>query len=321
MSGKPVAEKPVTRTVRKRRGRPVHGWVVLDKPLHMSSAQAVAVVRRVFEAEKAGHGGTLDPLATGILPIALGEATKTVPWAMAGLKTYRFTVRWGEQRATDDAEGAVIASSRHRSDRAAILDILPRFTGEILQRPPAFSALKIVGERAYDLARKGENVNLPARPVRVESLVLVAEPDRDHGEFEAVVGKGTYIRALARDLAEALGTVGHVSALRRTRVGPFTEAAAISLDYLASLGHSPAPSEHLLPVETALDDIPALALSEAEATGLRRGQAVTPLNALDRARLLELGDGRTVCARCGDKPVALAEIRAGQLRPVRVLNL
>ncbi len=305
----------------KRRGRPVHGWIVLDKPLGMSSAQAVAAVRRLLEAEKAGHGGTLDPLATGVLPIALGEATKTVAWAMAGLKTYRFRVRWGEQRATDDAEGAVVATSDRRPTRTEILAALVRFTGDILQRPPAFSAIKIAGARAYDLARRGDAADLAARVVRVEHLVLRALPDRDHAEFEAVVGKGAYVRALARDLAAALGTRGYVTALRRTRVGPFREAAAIPLDKLASLGHSPAPSEHLLPVETALDDIPALALSEAEATRLRCGQAVTPHGAPDRARLMELGDGQTVCARCGGKLVALAEITAGELRPVRVLNL
>ena len=305
----------------KRRGRRVHGWIVLDKPIGMSSAQAVAAVRRLLEAEKAGHGGTLDPLATGVLPIALGEATKTVAWAMAGLKTYRFAVRWGEQRATDDAEGAVVATSDRRPAPTEIQAALLRFTGDILQRPPAFSAIKIAGARAYDLARQGDAADLAARVVRVEHLVLRALPDRDHAEFEAVVGKGAYIRALARDLAAALGTRGYVTALRRIRVGPFREAAAIPLDKLASLGHSPAPSEHLLPVETALDDIPALALSEAEATRLRCGQAVTPHDAPDWARLMELGDGQTVCARCGGKLVALAEIAAGELRPVRVLNL
>jgi len=306
---------------RKRRGHPVHGWLALDKPVGVSSTRAVAIVRRLFDAEKAGHGGTLDPLASGILPIALGEATKTVAWAMAARKAYRFTVRWGEARTTEDAEGAVTATSDRRPIEAEILAEIPAFIGEITQRPPAFSAIKIAGERAYDLARGGAAVNLEARPVRIESLRLIALPDPDHAEFEAEVGKGTYIRALGRDLALKLGTCGHISALRRTRVGPFDERQAISLDKLTSLGHSPAPFEHLLPVETALDDIPALALTEAEAARLRCGQAVLPLRPTDRAFMLELGNGQRIRATCGTKLVALAEIADGALRPVRVLNL
>ena len=306
---------------RKRRGQPVHGWLVLDKPVGVSSTRAVAIVRRLFNAEKAGHGGTLDPLASGILPIALGEATKTVAWAMAARKTYRFTVRWGEARETDDAEGAVTATSDRRPSHVEIEAALPAFIGEISQRPPAYSALKVAGERAYDLARSGEAVELQARPVRIESVRLVALPDLDHAEFEAEVGKGTYIRALGRDLALELGTFAHLSALRRTRVGPFNEAGAISLDKLTSLGHSPPPFEHLLPVETALDDIPALALTEAEAARLRCGQAVLPLRPTDRAFMLELGNGQRIRATCGTKLVALAEIADGALRPVRVLNL
>ena len=306
---------------RKRRGQPVHGWLVLDKPLGVSSAKAVAIVRRVFDAEKAGHGGTLDPLASGILPIALGEATKTVAWAMAARKTYRFIVRWGEARETDDAEGAITATSDHRPSRGEIEAALPAFTGAIQQRPPAYSALKVAGERAYDLARGGEAVDLAPRTVEVATLTLLGTPDPDHAEFEAEVGKGTYIRALGRDLALELGTFGHLSALRRTRVGPFNEDRAISLDKLTSLGHSPPPFEHLLPVETALDDIPALALTEAEAARLRCGQAVLPLRPTDRAFMLELGNGQRIRATCGTKLVALAEIADGALRPVRVLNL
>ena len=306
---------------RKRRGQPVHGWLALDKPVGVSSARAVALVRRLFDAEKAGHGGTLDPLASGILPIALGEATKTVAWAMAARKTYRFTVRWGEARETDDAEGAITATSDRRPGRADVLAALPAFIGEIRQRPPAYSALKVAGRRAYDLARRGEAVSLEPRVARIESLRLIGLPDPDHAEFEAEVGKGTYIRALGRDLARSLGTCGHLSALRRTRVGPFHEAHAISLDKLPSLGHSPAPFEHLLPVETALDDIPALALTEAEAARLRCGQAVLPLRPSDRAFMLELGNGQRIRATCGTKLVALAEIADGALRAVRVLNL
>ncbi len=305
----------------RRRGVPIHGWLVLDKPLGMSSSQAVAAVRRYIGAEKAGHGGTLDPLATGVLPIALGEATKTVAWAMAGRKIYRFTLRWGEARDTDDAEGRVTAESPVRPDVAAIEAALPRFWGIVSQRPPAFSALKVAGERAYDLAREGEAVSLAPRPVAIEALRLLARPDREHAEFEAVVGKGTYIRALARDLGETLGTYAHITALRRLGVGRFGLDHAISLDKLAALGHSAAASGHLLPIETALDDIPALALTEAEVRRLRCGQTVTPMRPSDRARIDQLGHGTTVCATIGGRLVALAEIASGGLRPVRVLNL
>jgi tRNA pseudouridine55 synthase len=305
----------------KPRGQPVHGWVVLDKPQGLSSAQAVAAVRRSLDAAKAGHGGTLDPLATGVLPIALGEATKTVAWVMAGRKTYRFTLRWGEARDSDDAEGRVIATSPVRPTATALAAVLPRFIGLVEQRPPAFSAVKLAGERAYALARAGECPDLAARPVEILELRLIAIPDADHAELEAVVGKGTYIRALARDLGTALGTSAHITALRRLAVGRFRIEDAISLEILAALGHSAGAFRHLLPVETALDDIPALALTEAEAHRLRCGQAVTPLRPEDRARIDQLGDGTMVCATIGGKPVALTEISAGGLRPVRVLNL
>ena len=305
----------------RRRGQAIHGWLILDKPLGMSSSQAVGAVRRLLDAAKAGHGGTLDPLATGVLPIALGEATKTVSWAMAGRKIYRFTLRWGEARDTDDAAGRVTASSAERPSTAAIAAALPGFIGIIRQRPPAFSALKIAGERAYDLARSGAAVDLAPRPVDILELRLLRQPDPDHAELEAVVGKGTYIRAIGRDLGEALGTFAHVSALRRLRVGPFRAEDAISLDNLASLGHSAAASGHILPVETALDDIPALALTEDEAGRLRCGQAVTPLRPSDRARIDQLGDGATVRATTGGKLVAVAQTVAGGIKPVRVLNL
>ena len=306
---------------RKRRGLPVHGWLVLDKPLGMTSSRAVGAVRRALAAEKAGHGGTLDPLATGVLPIALGEATKTVSWAMAGRKLYRFTLRWGEARDTDDTEGKITATTDVRPDAAAIARVLPRFIGDLIQRPPAYSALKIDGERAYDLARDGAAVALAPRPVRVDALRALGQLDADHTEFEAVVGKGTYIRALGRDLAEALGTCAHITALRRLAVGPFVIADAIPLDKLAALGHSAAASGHLLPIETPLDDIPALALTETEAHRLRYGQTVTPLQPSDRARIEQLGDGAMLCATTGGKLVALVEVAAGGLRPVRVLNL
>ncbi len=306
---------------RSPKGRPIHGWIILDKPSGITSSRAVAVVRRSLGAAKAGHGGTLDPLATGILPIALGEATKTVAWAMAGRKTYRFTLRWGEARDTDDSQGRVTATSKTRPDRSAIEAVLPRFTGLIQQRPPAFSAIKVDGERAYDLARDGAELSLAARPVRVDSIALLALPDPDHAEFEASVGKGTYVRSLARDMGEALGTCAHITVLRRLRVGPFRLEHAISLEKLEALGHSAAASEYLRPIETALDDIPALALTDAEAHRLRCGQAVALLRASDRTRIDQLANGATVCAISNGKLVALVAVEAGELRPVRVLNL
>jgi tRNA pseudouridine55 synthase len=306
---------------RKRRGQPVHGWVVLDKPAGITSTAAVAEVRRLFDAAKAGHGGTLDPLATGVLPIALGEATKTVPFVMDGRKGYRFTLRWGEARATDDAEGAVTATSERRPTRSEIEAALARFIGEILQTPPAYSAIRVAGERAYDLARAGETVELAPRPVVIERFELLDAPDRDHARFLVRSGKGAYMRSLARDLALALGTVGHVAELRRTGVGPFDESQAISLASLQALGHIAAASGQLLPVETALDDIPALALTDAEALRLRSGQPVGLLRLSDRERLGHIRSGDLVCAMSGGKPVALARWDAGDLRPVRVLHI
>jgi tRNA pseudouridine55 synthase len=306
---------------RRRKGQPINGWVILDKPLGMTSTQAVGAVRRLFDANKAGHGGTLDPLATGLLPIALGEATKTVSYVMDGRKISRFTVCWGEARSTDDAEGPVTARSDRRPTAAEIEAVLPRFQGEISQVPPAFSAIKVEGERAYDLARAGETVDLAARLIWIERLSLVSQPDADHAEFEVVSGKGAYMRSLARDLGLALGTVAHVSALRRIAVGPFTESQAISLESLKALGHIPPASGHLLPVETALDDIPALPLTDAEALRLRSGQSIGLLRASDRERLGAIRSGDLVCAMAGGKPVALARLEAGDLRPLRVLHL
>jgi tRNA pseudouridine55 synthase len=305
---------------RRRGGRPIHGWVVLDKPLGLTSSQAVGAVRRITGAAKAGHGGTLDPLATGVLPIALGEATKTVAWAMAGRKIYRFRLRWGEARSTDDGEGEVVATSAVRPPAAAITAALPGFTGAIMQVPPVYSAIKLGGQRAYALARAGAAVALAPRPVEIAALRLIGQPDADHAEFEMETGKGAYVRALGRDLAQALGTVAYVAELRRLAVGPFTLERAISLDNLAALDHSAAAFGHLLPIETALDDIPALALTEAEARRLRHGQSVVPLLAADRARIDQLGTGAMVRATTGQTLVALAEIVAGGLRPVRVIN-
>jgi tRNA pseudouridine55 synthase len=306
---------------RRSRGLPVHGWLVLDKPLGMSSSRAVTAVRHLLNAAKAGHGGTLDPLATGVLPIALGEATKTVAYAMAGKKRYRFALRWGEARDTDDGEGQVVATSAERPTREAILAALPAFRGRIQQRPPAYSALKLAGRRAYALARSGAAPVLEERAIEVAEIGLAAQPDADHAVFEAEVGKGTYIRALARDLGLALGTYAHVTALQRLSVGGFTLDRAISLDKLAALGHSAAASEHLLPLETALDDIPALAMTEDEVQALRCGRSVTPLRPWDRARIDAFADGATILATSNGRLVALVAIERGLIRPVRVMNL
>jgi len=299
---------------RRKKGDKIDGWVVLDKPVGLGSTPAVSRVRRLFGAQKAGHGGTLDPLASGVLPIALGEATKTVPFVMDGRKEYRFTLRFGEARSTEDSEGEVTASSEVRPTDEAIRGALGAFIGEIEQVPPAFSALKIDGQRAYDLARAGEAVELKPRRVRIDSLEFLARSDRDHADLVVTCGKGTYIRSLGRDLALALGTVGHLSALRRTAAGPFREEAAISLPKLEALGHIPALFGALVPVVTALDDIPALALTEAQADRLRHGQPVLltrdapPSGALLRAEL-------------GEKLVALVRSDGASLQPVRVFNL
>lgn len=298
----------------------IHGWIVLDKPAGLTSARAVGAVKRALNAARAGHAGTLDPLATGVLPIALGEATKTVPYVVDGAKLYRFTVQWGEARSTDDAEGAVVAVSDRRPSEAEIRAALPRFTGIVSQRPPSFSAIKVGGRRAYALARTGAAVDLASRPVTVRRLELVDAPGPDHAVFEADVGPGTYVRSLARDLGETLRTRGFVAELRRLAVGRFSLQQAIPLDNLTALGHSPAASGHLLPLETALDDIPALALTEDQANALRCGRAVTPFSPQDRACLSHIGNGATVCATLGGKLVALAEVAAGGIRPLRVLN-
>lgn len=310
---------------RKRKGQPIHGWLVVDKPEGVTSTQALAKVRWLLNAEKAGHGGTLDPLATGILPIALGEATKTVSYVMDGTKVYRFTLKWGERTTTDDREGPVTERSDVRPAREQIDSALGAFLGEIQQVPPQFSAIKIDGERAYDMARGGETVELVARTVRIDRFELVSLPDDDHAEFEVQCGKGTYIRALARDLAVALGTVAHVTLLRRVRVGRFSLENAISLDDLAALEQGAAVERLLLPIETALDDIPALALTDAEAHRLRHGQTVTLLTRMDRERLKDVrdhvgGDG-TVLALCAGKPVGLVRVEGAEIRTVRLFNI
>ena len=296
---------------RRRRGRDIHGWIVLDKPLGMSSTQALGKVRRLLDAAKAGHGGTLDPLASGVLPIALGEATKCVSYAFDGRKRYEFTLRWGQETATDDAEGEIVAESPHRPDREEILAVLARFTGIIEQRPPAYSAIRIGGRRAYDLARAGQAPEMAARKVHIHDLSLVACPDGDHARFSVDCGKGTYIRSLGRDIARALGTCGHLRALRRVRVGPFSLDDAISLEKLETLCHMSAADECILPLQTALADIPALAVNEAEAGRLRHGQ---PVGTHHRTN-------ETVCVLQGERPVAIARVEAGSIRPVRVFNI
>ncbi|MBL8643300.1 MAG: tRNA pseudouridine(55) synthase TruB [Rhodospirillaceae bacterium] len=304
----------------KRRGQPVHGWLNIDKPEGITSAAVVARVRKLLNAAKAGHAGTLDPLATGVIPIALGEATKTMSFAMDGDKTYTFTAIWGAATDTDDREGKVIATSDVRPTRAAILAALPRFVGEIDQVPPVYSAIKVDGARAYDLARDGENVELKPRKISVYSFDLVGESASEIDHFRVHCGKGTYIRALIRDLAQALGTVAHIGALRRTACGPFAENTSISLDKWESLGHSPAALAHLRPVRTVLDDIPALALTDQEAHRLRHGQSLALFPVAQRNPQARLAQGIPVQAVLGETLVAIAEVGTGMLRPVRVMS-
>jgi len=304
----------------RRVKRDVHGWLVLDKPVGMTSTHAVAVIKRLYSAKRAGHAGTLDPLASGLLPIALGEATKTVPFVMDGRKTYRFTVRWGEERDTDDSEGRVTATGEARPTAEAIRALLPRFTGTIEQIPPRFSAIKIGGERAYDLAREGEVVELAPRSVDIHRLELVETLDADHSVFAAECGKGTYVRALARDMGRALGCHGHVTALRRTGVGPFQECDAVALDALRAAappeGGDPAALMALLqPVAAGVRAIPSLDVSRADAARLARGQAV-----LLRGRDAPIMQGFVAVSTHGEL-IALAEFERGELRPRRIFNL
>ncbi|MEK9676834.1 MAG: tRNA pseudouridine(55) synthase TruB [Rhodospirillaceae bacterium] len=305
----------------RRKGNPVHGWLIVDKPAGMTSSHVVNRVRRMLNAAKVGHSGTLDPMATGLLPLAFGEATKTVSYVMDGRKSYEFEVRWGEARDTDDAEGEVIETSEVRPARDEITAVLDQFTGEIEQVPPAYSAIKVDGQRAYALARADQEVDLAPRTILIEEIELAEMSDADHAVFRVVSGKGAYMRGLARDIAKALGTVGHVSRLRRTGLGPFSEDDAISLDKIEELGHI-APAEDILrPVETALDDIPALALTEDEARRLKCGQAVSALTLAKRTPLTDIDQGDTVFAMAEGKPVALARLEGGEIRPFRVLNL
>ena len=303
----------------KKRGKPIHGWVAFDKPLGMSSTQGVGKIRWLFDAEKAGHGGTLDPLATGLLPIALGEATKTVQWAMDGRKKYEFRIKWGAETATDDLEGEITATSALRPNKTGIESILKEFLGEITQIPPIYSALKIDGERAYDLARAGETPEMKPRQVLIEELRLLACNNPEHADFEVVCGKGTYIRALARDMGRKLGCLGHLTLLRRTQVGPFIENDMISLESLEELSHKPDRDEALQSVlrsiVTVLDGIPALAVMDGQAAQLRQGQSVllrganAPINC---EAVLVTHEGR---------PLGICEIAQGSLKTKRLFNL
>jgi tRNA pseudouridine55 synthase len=299
---------------RGRKGDPVHGWILLDKPLELSSAQAVARVKRIFNAAKAGHAGTLDPLATGMLPIALGEATKTVPFIMDGKKTYGFTLRFGHETRTDDLEGTPTLYAEKIPQPNEIIDILPKFLGQIEQTPPIYSAIKKNGERAYELARNGEDIELAARQVEIYALKFLGLKGAD-AQFEVTCGKGTYVRALGRDMARALGSAGHIASLRREDVGPFRRESMISLVKLNDLAHkSPGPEglfSVLRPLQTALDDIPALALSEAQAERLIHGQSISNGGAY----------AGTLLTMFADKPVALVEANGNVLEPRRVFNL
>ena len=306
---------------RKRRGRVVNGWLIVDKPSGMTSTTVVNRVKRLYDAAKAGHSGTLDPLATGLLPIAFGEATKTVPYVMDGLKTYRFTLRLGQRTETDDAEGDVVEESDVRPSEEDIRAALPQFIGNIQQTPPIYSAIKVNGERAYDLARANKPVVLEPRPIYIEDFQLIGYTDSDHADFLVISGKGAYMRSLARDLAQVVGTEGHISALRRLKVGPFTENDAISLDELDSIGQIVALEQRLLPVAAALDDIPALRLTGIEASRLKNGQTVSLLRKVDLQRIADFIDGDTVLATGQDGPIALVRYMAGEVQPIRLLNL
>ena len=310
---------------RKRWGQPVHGWITVDKDLGLTSAQVVGRVRRIFDAQKAGHAGTLDPLATGVLPVALGEATKTVPYVIDGAKAYRFTACFGEARDTDDLEGRVIATSDFRPDDAAIRTALSAFTGSVSQVPPVYSAIKIDGERSYKKARAGNGELPPPRDVEIRRFELIDRPNLDHAVFEVDCGKGTYIRSLARDLGVRLGTVAYVSELRRTLCGPFSEKNAISLDKLSESMLSAPRKNSLLPVTTALDDIPALAMTDTQTDYLRHGRAVRARSSgrifVDANQLDALCDGDMLCAMSGEFPVALARLEGEEIRPVRVFNI
>ena len=301
-------------TQARAKKRPISGWVVLDKPYDMTSTQAVGKARWLFSAAKAGHAGTLDPLATGILPIALGEATKAVPQVQDGIKIYRFAIGWGRATSTDDAEGEVIATSDIRPGAEALEAVLPRFTGTIMQKPPAFSAIKIAGERAYDLARAGEKLDLAPRPVDIEAIRLL-EHGAEESLLEVTCGKGTYVRALARDIAAALGTEGHVTRLHRSAVGPFTDADAVTLAQLEATDPGPARDALLAPVAAGLAQLPEIRLDAGQAGAVAHGNAILLTGATAPLALEECW------ASFRGQVVATGTVEFGQFKPRRVFNL
>lgn len=302
---------------RKQKGRDVSGWLCIDKAVGQTSTACVASVKRLFDAQKVGHAGTLDPLASGVLPIALGEATKTVPFVQDGAKHYRFTITWGADTDSDDADGTVIATSDLRPSREAIEAELPAFTGEIMQRPPAFSAIKIGGERAYDLAREGEKVELAERPVSIRRLAVLEMPDADHAVLDAECGKGTYVRSLARDLAHRLGTCGHVSALRRLSVGPFDDTNMIPLTALITAreeGPASGLDRLLMPIGMALTALPEVVIQRTDLPRVMRGQSVL----LRGAGIPSEAD--PVHATYGGRTLAIGAIERGEFHPKRVFK-
>lgn len=314
------------RNSRKLKGNKIDGWVNLHKPIGMTSTQALSVVKRALNPQKAGHAGTLDPLASGILPIALGEATKTVPYVQDSIKTYNFTVKWGEQRTTDDAEGEAIATSDLRPTREQVEALLPAFHGDVEQVPPQFSAIKVDGARAYDLARDGEQVELKSRLVYIENLVITAHTGEETS-FECVCGKGTYVRSLARDMGVKLGCYGYISLLERASVGPFALENAISLDIFQNPDDKPSPEQVLLPLQTALDDIPVLALREQEAARLKNGNSLSFISKPDLDRMTDSGiewsgaEPVTALTVYGKKAIAIVEISGPELHPIRIFNV
>lgn len=311
----------------KKKGRPVSGWIILDKPVGMGSTEAVSKIKWLFQAEKAGHAGTLDPLASGMLPIALGEATKTVPYVMDGAKVYQFTVAWGEERSTDDLEGPVTKTSDKRPTEAEIRALLPKYTGVIMQTPPQFSAIKIAGERAYDLAREGETVEIPAREIEIGRLDILETTPEGHTVFEIECGKGTYVRSLARDMGRDLGCYGHIAALRRVEVDPFTEEDFVTLPDLEAAAPSAedrnagaaldfvALDDYLLDTGAALDCLPQVALSDDAATKVRLGNPV-----IIRGRDAPV-EAEEACVTARGKLVAIGAIEAGMFKPRRVFSV
>ena len=299
---------------RKRKGRNISGWLVVDKPAGITSTAVVNKVRWALDAQKAGHAGTLDPEATGVLAVALGEATKTVPYITDALKTYEFTVRLGQATNTDDAEGQVIAQADDRPTDSQITDALAGFLGDIMQVPPQFSAVKIDGQRAYKLAREGEDLALAARPLWVEELLLIDRPNPDHAVLSMTCGKGGYVRSVARDLGQKLGCYGHVLQLRRIWSGPFDATDGLTLDQIDKLARTPELETHLLPLETGLADLPMVTCTPQGAARLRNGNPGMVV-------AHDIDYGEECWASFEGQPLAVGRFKAGELHPSRVFNL